>query len=699
MILYESTIRQFHRDLIGKKLAHFLSAEYTSYTEKQVSPEMFNVWKYTLQLVGAELTGEEVDPDCGIRIDLEESAHLSHMSLIFASHADDRFRYAVIGLYGGAQVRMTRADDIVCFREEGVEWTTIHPSMQMGTCTRRIFRGIPEDEIEKIRFESASFLYDCMYSGDCDIVSGYKREVTAESSVFYANDLADLSAFLKDTLVHGGGSRALVKLRSIENLSASMNRVDMTEDQLYLVSSITNNVLRGRKAWYIIEGQAGSGKSEIVRRVCGRLEQDGKTVERLQRGEAPKGTPDLIILSQKQGAQPDQLALANVGIYMYDEMLSDVAGFEMEEKLHGMAQKADAQLYISHLKQSMAFADGGKGYRFLVSLLQLAHLQREDFDPSMYMVTIADAASPGEERIKPGIARIVLGEGIDFDPSTEKIRMSSEDREQIYRSLSHGKIGAQIFCQDPALRQYLKKKIEEHNQRQVWIRDFSGQLLSDEPKEESQCLEDVEAICGEYGQTAKNALGEPVWNMLAKQSRVWIISALMAYDNFRKYSHMMDFSGVCVQIGKCCELELKIRFFTKYIEYLKDKYKDRLLEKAPESCMNKPDDHHPKAILPDEKIMLGNLRFIMGLGFDGKVKDEYAWNEFSSYAKDVLLVNSSDPLRTMADMIPIIMKIKDDYRNRSAHSDEISAVDARECIEYVITVNRKLGVMLSQFKF
>lgn len=33
-----------------------------------------------------------------------------------------------------------------------------------------------------------------------------------------------------------------------------------------------------------------------------------------------------------------------------------------------------------------------------------------------------------------------------------------------------------------------------------------------------------------------------------------------------------------------------------------------------------------------------------------------------------------------------------------SRSDEISAVDARECIEYVIIVNRRLGVMLSQFE-
>lgn len=41
---------------------------------------------------------------------------------------------------------------------------------------------------------------------------------------------------------------------------------------------------------------------------------------------------------------------------------------------------------------------------------------------------------------------------------------------------------------------------------------------------------------------------------------------------------------------------------------------------------------------------------------------------------------------------------RDDYRNRSAHSHSISITEARECLEYVITVQRKLGVLLDQYR-
>ena len=48
--------------------------------------------------------------------------------------------------------------------------------------------------------------------------------------------------------------------------------------------------------------------------------------------------------------------------------------------------------------------------------------------------------------------------------------------------------------------------------------------------------------------------------------------------------------------------------------------------------------------------------------------------------------------------MPVIAKIRDDYRNRSAHSHTISIVEARECLEYVVTVQRKLGELLDEYR-
>ena len=89
----------------------------------------------------------------------------------------------------------------------------------------------------------------------------------------------------------------------------------------------------------------------------------------------------------------------------------------------------------------------------------------------------------------------------------------------------------------------------------------------------------------------------------------------------------------------------------------------------------------------------------MGLDDSGRVVNSSVWNEFRSFAEKKLLMHPENSARILRSQMPVITKIKDDYRNRSAHTEAVSIEDARECIEYVITVSRKLGVLLDQYRF
>ena len=68
---------------------------------------------------------------------------------------------------------------------------------------RRLTRGIPENEVRCVSIEGASFLPDCFYSPDTDILTDYDSQITAGFPVFYANDAEDLNVFLEP---EGGGA-------------------------------------------------------------------------------------------------------------------------------------------------------------------------------------------------------------------------------------------------------------------------------------------------------------------------------------------------------------------------------------------------------------------------------------------------------------------------------------------------------------
>ena len=255
MILYENTLIQFKKDIRRKKLVSFLCAEYESASKNTVSGEIRYAWRYTFQIIYSmlDLMGPEANPESGVRIDLEESEHARHIKLIFASCSNDVFHYSLLGLFAGSTVRLSKAEDIVVFREGSLQWSAVHPSMFMSSFARRLLRGSPEDGEASVAFECASWLFDCFFSCDSDIITDYKRQLTDEFPVFYANDTDELVQYLLPVLRQAGGLQALRKLSAIQALSAAKKTVDRNDDQIYLISSITNNVLRKRKAWYIIE--------------------------------------------------------------------------------------------------------------------------------------------------------------------------------------------------------------------------------------------------------------------------------------------------------------------------------------------------------------------------------------------------------------------------------------------------------------
>ena len=93
------------------------------------------------------------------------------------------------------------------------------------------------------------------------------------------------------------------------------------------------------------------------------------------------------------------------------------------------------------------------------------------------------------------------------------------------------------------------------------------------------------------------------------------------------------------------------------------------------------------------------MRFIMGIDTRGNITSEYGWKEFEDYAKTELLVNTENIKEQLTEHACIINKIKNDYRNRSAHKEAMSIIDAKECLEYVVLVTRKLGEILDSYRF
>ncbi len=724
MIIYENTLKQFLRHCRSKKLVNFICSEYESVSGSPATGEMRYSWKYTFLIVYTALFNAPIPPDdnTGIRIDIEESVRTNHLKLTFASSREGEYRFALLGIYAGNSVKLTNAADIVSFRDGSAAWTSVHPSMLMSHDVRRLTRGVPEDQVRSVSIEGASFLPDCFYSPDTDILTDYDSQLTAGFPIFYANDAEDLTDYLEPVIRSGGGTDALRKLRSIESNALSQNLSERNEDQLYLISSILTNVRRNRRAWYIIEGRTGTGQEEIALDIVDKLKAEGRSVSILKEDEIPDDSQDLVIISQKDGGSLEQLEFGKVAIYLCDEVQDPSLDLlKAEADLASMANKAGAQLHITHLKQNTSFVDGGNGMRWLVNCLQLATIRREDYDPDSYDIRLIDSKETWLPYAKKGIACIVLPDNVTYDPATDTVAYRKNQKKGVYNALSSGRNGAWIVCKDPDMKKYLEKELLAVRQRQLRIRRLIQEMNDGQAIGENIApqFDGISANAGEsqsgtqndnredlmkkadskYLKNLKSSIGKKTFLKLSSQSVTWLVSALMAYDNMKDFDRMVDFSGVCVQIGKACEFELKKRIFTAYVEYEKKKYGEpQYLKKLPAACFSANDTSAEDQLLSEEQVTLGKLKYIMGLDDNGRIASQKIWQEFREYAEAALLVNPGSSLNVMKSQMPVIARIRDEYRNPSAHAQEITVVDAQECIEYVITAQKKLAELLDAYK-
>ena len=700
MIVYENTLKQFFRHCRTKKLVNFICSEYESVSGKPATGEMRYSWKYTCLIVCTALSGAPVPPndDTGIRIDIEESARTNHLKLTFASSGNGEYRFALLGLYAGNSVKLTNAVDIVTFREGSASWTSVHPSMIMSHDVRRLTRGIPENEVRCVSIEGASFLPDCFYSPDTDILTDYDSQITAGFPVFFANDAEDLNVFLEPVMRTGGGADALRKLRTIESNALSQDSEERNEDQLYLVSSILTNVRRNRRAWYIIEGHTGTGQEEIALDIVDKLKEEGRSVSILKENEIPDDNQDLVIISQKDGGSLEQLEFGKVAIFLCDEVRDPSLDLlKSEADLAAAANKAGAQLYITHLKQNTAFVDGGKGMRWLANCLQLATIMREDYNPDSYDIRLIRSKEDWLPYANKGIACIVLPDNVTYDPETGNISYRKNQKKGVYNALAAGRNGAWIVCENPALRKYLEKELFAVRQRQLQIRGIIKEMGSSLKDNRDELMKKADS---KYVNKLKSSVGKKTFLKLSSQSVTWLVSALMAYDTMKDYDRMVDFSGVCVQIGKACEYELKKRIFTGYMAYEKKKYGEpQYLKKIPSACFSTNDTTEESQLLTEDQVTLGKLKYIMGLDDNGRIASQKIWHEFREYAEAELLVNPASSYNIIKSQMPVIARIRDEYRNPSAHAQEVTVVDAQECIQYVITVQKKLSELLDQYKY
>ena len=677
MILYENTIENFIKAIDNRTLFKYIISEYESEMNAAIDPLLKAQWKYMMVIL-SELVyfGKDFNSDCGIRIDYYETGNSRGVVLMLASETDNISRVLNVDLIPWEEVRMCEEEDMVYY-DDGTgagEQKTVHPSFQLAA-SHMILSGWVEDE--SIKTKSMALLYDCEYTRERDIISHYKPEITEAFPTYYINQLDEVSEYVKEVVTGGNGKEVLRRLQLI-NGTEMKNGELLYPGQKIAFSAVRNYIESDEIAWFFIKNPAGTGGSTLIEEI---------------RKEAENNNKDVLLIDKDDTAVPEEFPADRIVVWMYDGSEDE----ELIEKAKQIADDRDVYVHSLKLDEPVGLSDGGKGLNWIERYLKVGTDKKLEWDPEQYPIVIVDTAEelPDEK----GYASVIIRDNIYLDPKTEEICGSNAAKRTVYRKLSKGKKGVYIYPEDPALREYLKKGVRDAKNKYSWLKDYityyqmDGEQLQ---KAQTDALKDS-TVNEKYANKAIGYMGRGAWDKLEEQSKNWIISGLLAYHDMKKYDQLLDFSGVCISICKAVEAETGKRLFSNYKQYLMDKYGDDAVEKAPYALVE--EKHGRKSFIEDKMFSLGRISSITGTGKDGKGFNKYAWSEFDGYCNDVLLIHPQTSLETMEEHLEYTEKIRLDYRNQAAHNRTMDVIQAKECIDYVVGIMHKLGVMLDAYRF
>ena len=152
-------------------------------------------------------------------------------------------------------------------------------------------------------------------------------------------------------------------------------------------------------------------------------------------------------------------------------------------------------------------------------------------------------------------------------------------------------------------------------------------------------------------------------------------------------------------VTKALEVEVNKRFYKNYIRFLKTKYPRNDYSMYPTALL----ETRGSEVKLKNFFTLGATKFILNPENIRNITTEQKKNDkeqLLDYVKSELIKNKSDNeiLTILKDFAEDIEKVKNDYRNPSAHTNKIEKRKAEECFDFVIDVERLLKFFIEAFE-
>lgn len=189
------------------------------------------------------------------------------------------------------------------------------------------------------------------------------------------------------------------------------------------------------------------------------------------------------------------------------------------------------------------------------------------------------------------------------------------------------------------------------------------------------------------------SMGASTWEKLTPSAREFLITAKVTYHSLIRMKDMVDYSGVCLPLTKAVELETGNRLCKNFLRYLKQKYPGNHTTHYPSALLKKGRPIRPR------EFTLGSAAYILcSRQGEDVTSEQFAADQacLMEYAHDCLMPGKTDEeIRTVFDQIADgIETVRKDYRNPCAHINQLQKINAMECFDLVVDVEKLLKLIV-----
>lgn len=371
---------------------------------------------------------------------------------------------------------------------------------------------------------------------------------------------------------------------------------------------------------------------------------------------------------------------------------------ENNEKLANQLEMVKASLgnigvYLFVDNQLYEYYDGG-----LEQLLALPRPGIEDITKKRSHYNDRSKILPIEKGSTEEVSvsdKMVIEYATDYDAIIERLDRIEGKIDNITEILEQ--LSKQVMGYQSLVDKQLKMAISPEEEERI-IHAFS-----DECTEKFMAEVKAKNAKSEYNKERNklvNTIGQNAWKKLDDTSRDFLVSSRITYNHLIELQDIVDYSGVCLLVTKALEVEVGKRFCKEFINYLKEKYPGR---------KNYP--MYPTALLDQyqkplkvNRFTLGTLAYILCYIIPDDMPEERSNNnkeKLLDYVSENLMSGKTrkEIFDILQDFAESVEEVRKDYRNPSAHTNELQRVDAEACFDLVIDVEKLLKRMLDSFDY